>query len=203
MAERITHTMHGDAPLSAAKDPDVSALNLDMPDAHELIGRTVTVNRPRSELYAFWRNLGNLPQFMEHIVSITPIDALRSHWVVSAPGGRQVEWDAEIVEDIPDRLIRWKSLDGADVSHSGHIEFHDAQAGRGTEVTATILYDPPAGRLGKLIAKLFQEEPRIQSRRDLRRFKQLMETGEVATSIRHPASADTKTAGGSSSRSSH
>lgn len=200
MAERISHTAHGDAPLSAAKDPDVSALNSETPDAHELIGRTVTINRARNEIYAFWRNLENLPKFMENIVSITPLDEQRSHWVVTAPGGRTVEWDSVIVEDIPNQLIRWKSADGSDIAHAGHIEFRDAQGQRGTEVTATILYDPPAGALGKMVAKLFQEEPKIQSRRDLRRFKQLMETGEIATSIRYLAQAEKKTAGASLSR---
>jgi uncharacterized membrane protein len=185
MAERISHTKAGDAPLSAAKNPDVSALNVDTPEAHELIGRTVTINRPRPDVYAFWRDLENLPAFMENIVSITVADETRSHWVVQAPGNKTVEWDAIIVEDIPNQLIGWKSADGSDITHSGHIEFRDAQGGRGTEVTATILYDPPGGALGKIVAKLFQEEPKIQSRRDLRRFKQLMETGEIATSIRN------------------
>ena len=180
MAERISHTKAGDAPLSAAKNPDVSALNADTPEAHELIGRTVTINRPRAEVYAFWRALENLPQFMENIVSISALDAKRSHWVVQAPAGKTVEWDALIVEDIPDQLISWKSAEDSDITHSGHIEFRDAQAGRGTEVTATILYDPPAGALGKIAAKLFQEEPKIQTRRDLRRLKQLLETGEIA-----------------------
>lgn len=195
MADRISHTTAGDAPLSAAKNPDVSAMNVDTPEAHELIGRTVTINRPRAEIYAFWRNLTNLPRFMENIVSITPLDDTRSHWIVQAPAGKTVEWDAVIVEDIPDQLIRWQSAEGAEVTHSGHIEFRDAQAGRGTAVTATILYDPPAGSIGKIVAKLFQEEPEIQARRDLRRLKQLLETGEIATSIRNLAQADKKTAG--------
>jgi len=201
MAERISHTAHGDAPLSAAKNPDLSALNVNAPDAHELIGRTVTINRPRQEVYAFWRKLENLPQFMENIVSISAIDAKKSHWVVTAPGGKTVEWDSVIVEDIPNQLISWKSAEGSDIIHSGHVEFRDAQGKRGTEVTATILYDPPGGALGKIVAKLFQEEPKIQSRRDLRRFKQLMETGEIATSIRNLAMAEKKTAGVSISQS--
>jgi uncharacterized membrane protein len=201
VAERISHTTHGDAPLSAAKNPDLSAIGVDTPDAHELIGRTVTINRPRSEFYSFWRTLENLPKFMENIVSITKLDAQRSHWVFSAPGGKTVEWDSVIVEDIPNQLIRWKSVEGSDITHSGHIEFRDAHGKRGTEVTATILYDPPAGPLGKIVAKLFQEEPKIQSRRDLRRLKQLLETGEIATSIRNVAQAGKKTAGASISQS--
>ena len=201
MAEKISHTTHGDAPLSAAKNPDASALGIDTPDAHELIGRTVTINRSRAEIYAFWRELSNLATFMENVVSVSAIDAQRSHWIVAAPAGKTVEWDAVIIQDLPDELISWKSAEGSDITHSGHIEFRDAHGGRGTEVTATILYDPPAGTLGKIVARLFQEEPEIQSRRDLRRFKQLMETGEIATSIRNLAQADKKTVGASLSRS--
>jgi len=201
VAERISHTTHGDAPLSAAKNPDTSAIGTDVPEAHELIGRTVTINRPRREVYAFWRTLENLPKFMENIVSITKLDDQLSHWVVAAPGGKTVEWDCVILEEIEDQLIRWKSVEGSDITHSGHIEFRDASGQRGTEVTATILYDPTAATLGKIVAKLFQEEPKIQSRRDLRRFKQLLETGEIATSIRNIALAEKKTAGVSLSQS--
>jgi uncharacterized membrane protein len=174
--------------------PDSSATESDAPPwsekksarpeaAHaDLSGRTVTINRPRDELYRFWRDLTNLPRFMENIESISVIDDTRSHWVVSAPGGKTVEWDSIITKDVPGRLIAWRSAEGADISNSGRIEFRDAPPGRGTEVTATIAYDPPAGTLGKLAAKLFQKEPRIQARRELRRFKQLMETGEISTS---------------------
>jgi uncharacterized membrane protein len=151
-------------------------------EADELVGRTVTINRPRHELYAFWRNFGNLARILESIESVTELDERRSHWVVRAPAGTTVEWDAEIVEDIPDELISWQSAAGADVTNSGRIDFRDAPGRRGTLVTATIAYDPPAGTVGKLIAKLFQREPKIQARRDLRRFKQFMETGEIATS---------------------
>jgi uncharacterized membrane protein len=151
-------------------------------EAEHLVGRTVTINRPRHELYAFWRDFGNLPRIMENIESVTEIDERRSHWVVRAPAGQTVEWDSVIVEDIPDELISWQSEAGADITNSGRIDFRDAPGGRGTWVTATIAYDPPAGGVGKLVAKLFQREPKIQARRDLRRFKQFMETGEIATS---------------------
>jgi uncharacterized membrane protein len=110
---------------------------------------------------------------------------------VRAPAGATVEWDSVIVEDIPDELISWQSDAGADIANSGRIDFRDAPGGRGTLVTATIAYDPPAGAVGKLVAKLFQREPKIQARRDLRRFKQFMETGEIATSrMNAAASAD-------------
>jgi len=186
MSNPITPTAHddgpGDAPMSAARDPDVSALDLDAPRAaDELIGRTVTINRPRAELYAFWRDFSNLALFMENIESVQVLDARRSHWIVSAPGDQRVEWDSLVTEDVPGELIGWRSAEDSQITHGGRIEFREAQGGRGTEVSVTIVYDPPAGALGKLIAKLFQKEPKIQSRRDLRRFKQLMETGEVST----------------------
>jgi uncharacterized membrane protein len=120
---------------------------------------------------------------MDNVERIDVISPTRSHWVVKAPGGKTVEWDATVTEEIEDALLAWSSDEGADVPNSGRIEFQDAGA-RGTIVTATILYDPPAGTIGKLIAKMFQREPAIQARRDLRRFKQLMETGEIATSSR-------------------
>jgi uncharacterized membrane protein len=151
-------------------------------ESEQPVGRTVTINRPRHELYTFWRDFGNLAQIMENIESVTEVDERRSHWVVRAPAGLTVEWDSVIVEDIPDELISWQSDAGADITHSGRIDFRDAPGGRGTLVTATIAYDPPAGAVGKLVAKLFQREPKIQARRDLRRFKQFMETGEIATS---------------------
>jgi len=172
MSDKISHTMADDAPISTAKHPNMDAM---------LIGRTVTINRPREDLYAYWRDLRNLPNFMENVRAIRVIDDRLSRWTVAAPAGQTVEWDSIIVEDEPGRLIAWKSSQDADILNSGRIEFRDSPAGRGTEVTATILYDPPAGAAGKLVAKLFQKEPNIQARRELRRFKQLMETGEVST----------------------
>lgn len=108
-------------------------------------------------------------------------DSSRSHWVVAAPAGQSVEWDSLITEDVPNEMIAWTSEPGASVRNSGRVEFTDSSAGRGTMVTVTLAYDPPGGSVGKLIAKLFQREPKVQARQDLRRFKQLMETGEVAT----------------------
>jgi uncharacterized membrane protein len=169
-----------DAPLHAAIGRSRRAEAGERDEA-KLTGRTVTINRPRQELYAFWRDFRNLPRFMENVQSVTVVDPLRSHWIVSAPADRAVEWDSLITEDMPGRLIAWESADGADIRNSGRIEFRDSSSGRGTEVTATIAYDPPAGVLGELVAKLFQKEPVIQTRRELRRFKQLMETGEVST----------------------
>lgn len=184
MAETDIQT--DDAPLSTSKRAgaiDQASEALIEPKGDTLIGRAVTINRPVAELYAYWRDFGNLASFMDNVVAISPIDDTRSHWVVKAPGGKTVEWNAVVTEARENELIAWASEEGADVPNSGRIDFRDAGA-RGTVVTATILYDPPGGAIGKLIAKMFQREPAIQARRDLRRFKQLMETGEIATSSR-------------------
>jgi len=183
MVEQTSHTAHGDAPLSAAKNPDPRATRgaqMSVAKDDELVGRTVSINRPREELYAFWRDFTHLPQFMESIEAVWVFDGRRSHWVVSAPGGHTVEWDSVVTQDEPNTLIAWTSAEGAEVRNSGRIEFRDSTNGRGTVVTATIIYDPPGGAVGKALAKLFQREPAIQARRDLRRFKQLMETGEIS-----------------------
>ncbi|WP_145205849.1 SRPBCC family protein [Sphingobium sp. B2] len=146
----------------------------------DLIRRSVTINRPRDELFAYWRDFSNLPSFMDNVERIDIVSSTTSHWVVKGPAGRTVEWDAAITEEKAGELIAWTSAADADIPNSGRIEFRDS-GDRGTIVTATIAYDPPAGVVGKVISKLFQREPAIQARRDLRRFKQLMETGEVAT----------------------
>jgi uncharacterized membrane protein len=177
-----TSVAHGDdaPPASWKKGDAVAAAGIDEGKGETVIGRAVTINRPTSELFAYFRDFANLPSFMENVERIDVLDARRSHWVVKAPGGRTVEWDATVTDEQQDRFIAWTSEPGADVANSGRVEFRDAGA-RGTVVTATILYDPPGGVIGKIIAKMFQREPAIQARRDLRRFKQLMETGEIAT----------------------
>jgi uncharacterized membrane protein len=172
-----------DAPLSTSKRHDaVTDATQDLADGKgsSIVARAVTINRPIGELFAYFRDFANLPTFMENVERIEVLDQRRSHWVVKGPAGKSYEWTSAITDEVPDRLIAWSSEDGADVPNSGRVEFRDAGA-RGTVVTATILYDPPGGVIGKLIAKMFQREPAIQARRDLRRFKQLMETGEIAT----------------------
>lgn len=178
-----------DAPASSAKDRHVRDEATDqLVDAKgdHVVGRAVTINKPAAELFAYFRDFSKLSSFMENVVRVDVLDGSRSHWVVKAPAGKTVEWDARITEERAGELIAWTSEDGADIANSGRIEFRDAGA-RGTIVTATIAYDPPAGTIGKLVAKLFQREPAIQARRDLRRLKQLMETGEIATSSRTKA----------------
>jgi uncharacterized membrane protein len=172
-----------DAPIATSKHSDAvgqATQALIEPKGDSLTARAVTINKPKAELFAYWRDFSRLPTFMENVVQVDLLDDVRSHWVVKAPAGKTVEWTSVITEAVPDSMIAWASEDGADVPNSGRIDFRDAGA-RGTVVTATILYDPPAGVVGKLVAKLFQREPAIQARRDLRRFKQLMETGEIAT----------------------
>lgn len=175
-----------DAPASTAKtshgrNQPTEAL-IDGQGDH-VVGRAVTINKPAAELYAYFRDFAKLGTFMENVDRVNVLDGKRSHWVVKAPGGKTVEWDARITDENEGELIAWTSEEGADVVNSGRVEFLEAGT-RGTIVTATIAYDPPGGTIGKLIAKVFQREPAIQARRDLRRFKQLMETGEVATSSR-------------------
>jgi len=183
MTTPISHTAHGDAPLSAAKNPHGQHEAGALAQGDVLVGRSVTINRPREELYAFWRNFANLPRFMHNVHSVAIKDERHSHWVIEAPAGRTVEWDSEITQDDPGRLIAWQSQEGASVRNSGQVEFLDSPDDRGTVVRVTLTYDPPAGGVGKLIAKLFQKEPKVQARQDLRRFKQLMETGEIATAM--------------------
>lgn len=148
------------------------------------VERAVTVARSRHELYAFWRDFTNLPQFMEHLESVRVDSPTRSHWMAKAPAGSDVEWDAEIVNDVPDEIIAWKSVGDPDVANAGAVNFSDAPADRGTIVKVTLDYEPPGGKLGAFVARLFGEDPDRQVREDLRKFKQLMETGEITTSAR-------------------
>jgi len=185
MMDDSRSAVRDDAPATTAKShpQDTATDMLVEAGGDHVVGRAVTINKPAAELYAYFRDFSKLPSFMENVVQVDVIDDTRSHWVVKAPAGRTVEWDAHITEEREGELIAWASEEGADVPNAGRVEFRSAGA-RGTVVTATIAYDPPGGAIGKLIAKIFQREPAIQARHDLRRFKQLMETGEIATSSR-------------------
>ena len=145
------------------------------------VAKSVTINRPRQEVYEHWRALDRLPEFMIHLESVTITADGRSHWVAKAPGGT-VEWDAEITEDEPGVVLSWESIEGSDVPNGGSVRFAAAPADRGTEVHVMLRYDPPGGSAGAMVAKLFGEEPSQQLLDDLRRFKQVMETGEVVRS---------------------
>jgi uncharacterized membrane protein len=145
------------------------------------IETAVTIDRPPEELYRFWRDLERLPQVMSHLQSVS-VNGDKSHWVARAPLGMKLEWDAEIINDKPGELIAWRSLHGSAVSTAGSVHFVRAPDNRGTEVHVTLKMDPPGGRVGTALAKLFGADPRQQIREDLRCFKQLMEAGELPTS---------------------
>jgi uncharacterized membrane protein len=159
-----------------------------------LVDRAVTVNRPREQLFRIWRNFENLPRFMKHLKSVRvdpDSDGKRSHWVAWGPLDRTVEWDSEIVQERENELLVWKSLPGSTVESSGRVEFEDAPGGRGTIVHVTMQYNPPAGSMGAAVAKLFGKEAGQEIREDLRQFKQIMETGEVATVEGQPSGRST------------
>ena len=151
------------------------------------VEKTVTINKSPEELYRFWHNFENLPTFMKHLKFVNVINDTRSHWIANAPMGASVEWDADIVNDQPNKLIAWTSVEGADIENSGFVRFTPAPANRGTEVKVVIEYNPPGGAIGAVIAKLFGEEPEQQAGDDLHRFKQLMEAGEIATTEGQPS----------------
>ena len=147
------------------------------------IERAVTVyGKSPAELYAFWRNFENLPRIMEHLESVTVLDDRRSRWTVKGPAGSTVSWEAVINNEVPNELIAWKSVEGATVPNAGSIHFTEAPGERGTEVRVVLEYEPPVGKVGAAVARLFGEEPGLQVREDLRRFKQLVETGELPVS---------------------
>lgn len=170
-----------DAPLLARKYLS------DGPGA--MVGRTVTINKPKDEVYRFYRDFSNLPSFMSNVEAIEELPDSLTRWTIKAPLGRKVELVTRITEDKPGELIAWESTDESDVTTSGHVSFKEAPANRGTEVEAFILYDPPTGELGRWVAKAFQREPNMQGRRELKRLKMLLETGEIATSANRRADA--------------
>ncbi|MBW4673840.1 MAG: SRPBCC family protein [Desmonostoc geniculatum HA4340-LM1] len=154
------------------------------------VEKTVTINKPAEKLYRFWHNFQNLPRFTKHLKDVKVYNDQRSHWITSGPLGTTVEWDADIIEDRPNELISWTSIEGADIANSGSIRFKPTLNDRGTEVKVVTEYNPPGGAIGDAIAKLFGEAPEQQLGDDLRRFKMLMETGEIATTEGQPKGHD-------------
>ena len=171
--KRVGNRRHDDAPAHATRDT---------PGDYEVTGRSVLINKPRRELYAYFRDFQNLPRFMENLKAVRPQGGKTSTWVVKAPAGRTVEVETEVVADRKGELIAWASTPNSSIKTEGRVEFRDAPGGRGTYVTLVIAYDPPGGVVGKWAAKLFRREPEVQARVELKRFKMLMETGEIATS---------------------
>lgn len=146
------------------------------------IERSITIHRSAKDLYAFWRHLDNLPTIMSQVRSVTPLDDRRSHWVINTlPGAPTVEWDAEIIHEIENERIGWKTLDGATVEHAGSVRFKPVNGESQTQVTVTLQYDPPAGAIGAAIADLLGQEPGQKIARDLERFKEAMESQTTAS----------------------
>jgi uncharacterized membrane protein len=160
------------ARLKRSKEPPTQGLE---------VKKAITVRKPPDEVYGFWRRFENFPTFMAHVEAVECGDDGRSHWQVKAPTGT-VEWDAEITQDESGELIAWRSLPGSSIANAGTVRFKQAPADQGTEVEVELRYEPPAGTLGATVAKLMGEEPATQLADDLRRFKQVIETGEVVRS---------------------
>lgn len=145
------------------------------------VEESVTINRPIEVLYRFWRNLENLPRFMHHLESVERITDTLSRWRAKGPGGKIVEWNAEIINEVPNQVIGWRSIEGSDVVSAGSVNFDDSGAGRGTRVRVRLQYSPPGGKVGAAVARLLGRDPATEIREDLRRFKQIVETGETAS----------------------
>ena len=147
------------------------------------VEKTVTINAPRSDVYAFWRNFENLPRFMHNLESVQVRDSKRSYWVAKGPAGSTVDWEAEIINEVPGELIGWRSMEGSQIDNAGSVHFSDAARG-GTELRVVLRYDPPGGVVGTTISKILGEDPAVNVREDLGRLKTLLETGDIATKER-------------------
>lgn len=169
-----------------SRSPSMPKLNVRKDHAIR-VEKSVTINRLPEELYRFWHNFENLPHFMSHLESVRMMGDGRSHWIAKAPAGMRVEWDAEIINDEPSKVIAWRSLEGSDVDSAGAVRFEPVPAGRGTEVKVKMHYRPPGGVIAATFAKLFGEEPGQQVQEDLRRFKRIMEAGEIPTTEGQPS----------------
>lgn len=143
------------------------------------VREAVRLERPVSEIYAFWRQLENLPRVFAHLEQVTELGNGRSHWVARGPADLSVEWDAEIINDVENKVIGWRSLPESDVVTAGAVTFKPIRDGRATQISVHLQYTPPAGRAGAFIARLFGREPSQTIREDLRRLKQVLEAGEI------------------------
>ncbi|MDW5377522.1 SRPBCC family protein [Halomonas sp. HP20-15] len=176
---------------SAKKALSANSYEQDMADAHDwksakVTSRSVTIDKPREEIYRFWRDFTNLAQFMKHIERVDVIDARRSHWVASPAPGKHLEWDAEITDERENEYIAWQTEENSDIHQAGWVSFRDAPRGRGTVIQAVFAYEPPAGYAGHAVAKLLGRDPGTQTGDDLRRLKQLLEIGEITTNAARP-----------------
>lgn len=153
------------------------------------VEKSVTINAEPGKIYTFWRNFENLPRFMHNLESVEVHDDKRSRWVAKGPAGKSVEWEAEIINEIPNELIGWRSIEASQVDNAGSVHFTPAAGARGTEVKVVLRYDPPAGVVGATLSKILGEDPATNVKEDLRRLKMLMETGEIATTEGQPTGA--------------
>ena len=158
------------------------------------VEESVTINLPIADVFRFWRNFENLPKFMRHLESVAMREEGLSHWVAKGPAGMQVEWDARIINEIDNRLIAWQSIEGSTIATAGSVNFDET--GHGTRVRVHFQYSPPGGKVAAAVAYIFGEEPRLQVHEDLRRFKQLLETGEIPTIEGQPSGRSSRLVGG-------
>jgi uncharacterized membrane protein len=150
--------------------------------AEPVVSRSITVGRPVNEVYAYWKDFANFPAFMHHVESVESLGDGRSRWRVTGPAGTSATWVSEIADDRDNELIAWQTVGESDLYHTGKVTFRAAPRGEGTIVSVEMQYAPPGGRIGAALLKLFRKEPGQQVIDDLRRFKQLMELGEVVQS---------------------
>ncbi len=162
--------------------PLYTAMGLEGPQSKAIeLRTTLTVNKPKEEVYRFWRKLENLPRFMEHLKMVKELDNRRSHWEAKIPGNiGNIEWDAEITDEKPGELIAWQSLENATIYNSGHISFRESPDGTGTELMVRIIYQPPAGNAGAAAAQLLNPIFEKMVKADIKRFREVIETGEVS-----------------------
>jgi uncharacterized membrane protein len=158
-----------------------SAPGVVRPDGSVHIEQSLAINQPPEACYAMWRDLASLPRFMKKLKSVEVRGDGRSHWVARGPAGQPIEWDAEITRDEPNALLSWRTVEGSELPNAGAVRFIPGPGRRGTIVSVTMQYDPPAGRAGLTLAKLLGDAPERAVREDLRRFKALLETGEIPT----------------------
>jgi len=179
----IARGASGWCPVTAVVDPNAES-PIDSTKRHlsgphgVVVEDAITIYRPVSEVYSYWRNLENLPRFMDHLVEVQAIDRFHSRWVARGPLGVRVTWDAEVINDIPPTLLSWKSVGNSDVVSAGSVRFKPVGE-HATEVRVKLQYDPPAGKVGAAVASLLGEDPQHQIAEDLRGFKQMLEAGEA------------------------
>lgn len=178
----IGRGLSGYCPVSAALGRNTSDTRAALSGNRGIhVHESIRINRAPRDLFAFWRTLSNLPQFMDHLVDVRMLDSTRSRWVAKGPAGTTVTWDAEIINEVDGELIGWRSLDNADVATAGSVRFRPAPGG--TDVVVKLQYEPPAGAVGSWVAALFGEEPSQQIRADLNKLKSLLESGYVPAEV--------------------